>query len=1004
MRGDQGAVFGDVAREAAFRGKGLAVNTNRIAKFKAGSAPLVLGLAMIASPAYAQVTSAEAANVQEGPAQDEAGDIIVTGSLIRNPNVNSSSQVQVISENELTLRAPVTAEEAVRQIPGVVPGIGTQVNNGSNGTNSIDLRGLGLQRNLVLLDGNRIVPALSNGAVDLNNIPVALLSRVDVLTGGASTTYGADAVSGVVNFITRSDFSGIDARAGYRITERGDGGTFRADLTIGGNFADDRGNAVLSMGYTEADPIYQGARDISLFGISSASGRASGASFTSVPTTFSFADADLQLDPTATSLVPQYQGFNFNPYNIFQTPLERKSLYGAARFDVTDGIQVYARAMFAQTQIQSIIAPSGIFGETLNIPANNPYLTPALRTQLCAAAGIAAATCTGATPIPVAVYRRLVELGPRIGNYENNVWDARGGVRFNVTDNLDFDFSASSGRSEQTQTNSGYVLRSRVQQALNASTTTGCTVTTGGCVPLNLFGPAGSITPAQVAFLQGQSTVRINTTLDQVRGILSGDFGLNFVVDQPVSFALGAEYRDYGYQRVPDAFAASPGELGGSGGAVTAFSGGYKVKELFGEVIAPLLADRPFFNTLTLEAGVRYSSYDVEAPGNPSFETWTYKGGATWEPFDGFRVRGIYQRAVRAPNIGELFAPVSTGLTNLAVDPCAGAAPATNPNLAAICIAQGAPASAIGTIQNPSSGQSNGTGGGNPNIQPEKADTFTAGVVFSPRAFISGLTFSVDYYNIVVNDAITAQTPGDAIDACFASITAASASSPACLAIRRNPANGRLSGSASNTPGLALPLTNNGRLSTAGIDFTADYRRDFGVFDLNLNFVGNWTHHLRFQSSPSAPTRECVGFYSANCGPTLGQIQPEFSFQQRTTLGFDGVSLSLLWRHIDPVRYEPGLRPLFSGTVTNAPGASSPLTGGTYDFNRIKAYDYFDLSAQFEINENFQLTIGAFNLFDRAPPLVGSEAGSTSANSGNTFPSTYDTLGRSYSAQVRVRF
>ena len=197
----------------------------------------------LAAPAYAQ-TAPQAAE----EAATSGDDIIVTGSLIKNPNLTSSSPVNVISENEITLRSPNNAEELLRSLPGVSPGIGTQVNNGSNGTNQLDLRGLGLQRNIVLLDGNRIVPSTANGAVDLNIIPIALVSRVDVLTGGASTTYGADAVSGVVNFITKRDFAGVDFRSSYKITEQGDGAAFRADLTVGGNFADDRGNAVLSIG------------------------------------------------------------------------------------------------------------------------------------------------------------------------------------------------------------------------------------------------------------------------------------------------------------------------------------------------------------------------------------------------------------------------------------------------------------------------------------------------------------------------------------------------------------------------------------------------------------------------------------------------------------------------------------------------------------------------------------------------------------------------------------
>jgi outer membrane receptor protein involved in Fe transport len=686
---------------------------------------------------------------------------------------------------------------------------------------------------------------------------------------------------------------------------------------------------------------------------------------------------------------------------------------------VADGIEFYVRGLFNQSTIQQIIAPSGVFGNELTIPGNNPYLNATIRDQICAGDGLptgAACAANPAIPLP-AVYRRLVELGPRVSSWENNVYDARAGMRFDITSSIKLDVSGSYGRSEQTLTQSGYVLNSRVQQGLNASNITTCTDTSGNCVPLNLFGPAGSISPAQVAFIQGQSSVRINTQLKQARAVMNGDFGATAPwATQPISFALGGEYRDYTYERIPDAFAQNPSELGGAGGAILPFSGGYDVKEAFGEVIAPIIADKPFFNELTLEAGLRYSSYNVDAPGKPHFNTTTWKAGTTWEPVEGVRLRGNYQRAVRAPNINELFNPVTTSLTNLTSDPCAGSAPTTNASLRAVCLAQGAPAATIGSIQNPSAGQANGTGGGNPNIRPEKAKTYTIGVVLSPRQYISGFTLSVDYYNIAVNNAITVALPGDVIAACFGNITASSATSPACTSIRRSAANGRLSGSAATVPGLPLPETNSGRYRTDGVDLTVDYKRNFGDVGLNLNFVGNYTRKLQFQASPTSYARDCVGFYSANCGPSLGQIMPKYSFQQRTTLSLGGASLSLLWRHLNAVKYEGSASDylargftdanhlLFSGTIQNSGGVSSALAGKTANFNRIPAYDYFDLNVQFNVTERYQLTFGVQNLLDKKPPVVGGQAGSTAANSGNTFPSTYDAIGRTYGVTARVKF
>lgn len=971
-----------------------------------------MSLAVFSAPSFAQVTPAEATPDAGAPTQEAASDdIIVTGSLIRNSNLEASSPVNVVGESELQLRSIQSAEQVVRELPGVVPGIGAQTNNGNGGFATLDLRGLGAQRNLVLLDGDRLVTANQLGTVDVNNIPVALLERAEVLTGGASTTYGADAVSGVVNFITRKNFAGLLAQATNQITEEGDGNIFSADLTIGANFDGGRGNAVLSMGYQEADAIYQGARDISIFEISGTTGRGAGSSATSVPTTVTIGGVRSQLNPASTLLVPEYSGFNFNPYNIFQTPFKRYNVYASANYEVSDSIEVYGRAIFSKNEVATIIAPSGIFGEALTIPGNNPYLPVGVRDQLCTSAGIAlGAACNNNPAIPLAaVFRRTTELGPRISDYTTTFFDYRAGFRFNLTDRTRIDISGAHGESDLVQIQSGYVLRSRVQQALNATNTTTCNVTTGGCVPLNLFGPQGSILPDQVAFLAGQSTITIKNKLSQARAVLTGDLGSVFSsTAEPVSFAVGGEYRDYGYERIPDNFAAVPGELGGAGGAVPPFQGGYSVKEAFGEVIAPIVADVPFFHALTLEAGVRYSAYDIDAANNPSFNTTTYKGGGSWEPIKDFKIRGNYQRAVRAPNIGELFTPRNILLSNLAIDPCQGTRPRGNAGLTAVCIAQGATLAQINNgagIPAPTAGQVQSQQGGDPNLQPEKADTYTVGLAIAPGALFEGFTMSVDYYNIKVANAITAPTPADAITACFganpATVAASAATSPACTAIRRSPADGSLSGSPTNTFGLPRLTANTGRLETDGIDLTANYARQFGDFGLNLNFVGNWTNNLKFQSLPSLPNRQCVGYYSANCGPVDPfQIAPEFSFQQRTTLSIGAADISLLWRYIDAVRYEPGLPPLFNGTITG----TTPLVGRQEDFNTIKAYHYFDLSTRFRVNDNFQLVVAAINIFDRDPPLTGSSVGGTGSNSGNTFPSTYDPIGRRFSVSGRLTF
>jgi outer membrane receptor protein involved in Fe transport len=651
-----------------------------------------------------------------GPAEETSGgDIVVTGTLIKNPNLVSSSPVTVVGQDELQLRQTNVAEEIIRDLPGVAPSIGSAVNNGNGGASYADLRGLGNFRNLVLLDGVRIVPSNFIGRVDLNNIPLALVERVDTLTGGAATTYGADAVSGVINFITRSDFAGMELSASEQITGKGDGNIFRVDATVGANFDDGRGNAVLSIGYQEADPVYQGARRFSVNNYTSTSGNKVG-SGTTGPARFTRPGLGQNTIVPSTGLTRPYVGstdaFNFNPYNIFQTPFKRYNIYGAGHYELADGIEFYTRGMFSKNTVNTIIAPSGIFGQLALIPVSSPFLPAGARAQFCASNDfdfntpgvqtLTPAQCAAAAlatnpndpnfrAFQTNIGRRVVEAGPRISTYTTTMFDSRAGLRVGITDSIGLDLSGAYGESENTQQQSGYVSVSRLRTALYTTSPTTCNLGpsptvpnptnpnlpplagagagTNGCVPVNIFGAAGTISPAAVDFITAEAFNTQKSKLGQARALLSGDFGSSSPwAEDPIGFALGAEYRNYQAAQTADTLSQTAGELGGAGGAVLPFKGGYDVREVYGEVIAPLVQHRPFFETLTVEAGLRYSAYKVDAPSKPSYNTTTYKAALTWEPFDGLKFRGNYQRAVRAPNIGELFAPNNTGLTTVATD------------------------------------------------------------------------------------------------------------------------------------------------------------------------------------------------------------------------------------------------------------------------------------------------------------------------------------------------
>lgn len=325
-------------------------------RFLLASALATSSLFLLTQPAWSQDAAPQAA--EDEAASDE---IVVTGTLIQNPGLKSSSPVTTVGRTEFELKQSGNAEQILREIPGVVPAIGQNVNNGTNGAATIDLRGLGENRNIVLLDGARVVPFNLAGSVDLNLIPIALIDRVDVLTGGASTSYGADAVTGVVNFITRKNFSGFEASVNNQISGRGDTNSFRADLTIGANFDDGRGNATLSLGYQQADPLFFGKRNFSQFTVNSRNGTSAGNSPTSSPTVFSLpgapGDGFVQVSPDGSMLTQPFVGFNFNPFNVFVTPFERFNIFATANYEISDDLTVYTRGLFSKTTIDQIIAP-----------------------------------------------------------------------------------------------------------------------------------------------------------------------------------------------------------------------------------------------------------------------------------------------------------------------------------------------------------------------------------------------------------------------------------------------------------------------------------------------------------------------------------------------------------------------------------------------------------------------------------------------------------------------
>jgi outer membrane receptor protein involved in Fe transport len=377
------------------------------------------------------------------------------------------------------------------------------------------LRGLGPNRTLVLVNGRRVVPFDLLGTVDTNSIPIplALVDRFDVVTGGASAVYGADAVAGVVNFILKRNFEGLDLFASYGQSGHSDARRYRAEATMGTNVADGRGNIVLSVGYTETDPLLQGQRDFGKVALSSTTGLPQG-SGTAVPLVINTPNLGIpggaQIDPATGTFVPVYQTYNFNPTNFYVAPLRRTQGTALGHYELNEHAEAYAEMVYSKSDVFTQLASSGTFLNVFAVPIGNPYIPEPARQQLCAATGITAASCVAGNPteINMSLGRRITELGPRANDFENSLFQYTLGVRGDLAANWKYDAYWSRGESNQIQTRGHWGSDSRVQQALRALNTTTCIDPSNGCVPINLFGPEGSITPAMVDFIDEDALLR----------------------------------------------------------------------------------------------------------------------------------------------------------------------------------------------------------------------------------------------------------------------------------------------------------------------------------------------------------------------------------------------------------------------------------------------------------------------------------------------------------------
>jgi iron complex outermembrane recepter protein len=940
--------------------------------------------AACATPVFAQQAGSTAASQPQT--------VIVTGSRIARIDAMAESPITTVTAEQIQQSGVVTVEQFLNTLPSITPALSSQSNNpSSNGRAFIDLRGLGAGRNLVLINGRRGMGSTGGGVVDVNTIPTALIERVEVITGGAATTYGADAVSGVVNFIMKRNFEGFEFDAQTRLTEKSDGEEHSASLTLGGAFDGGRGSAVFSAGYFKRAALYKGARDFSaqadgatgifpgggwspgnnppsqaavdaIFGANTcaASGGVRGFGFNPDGTVFCTGltgnparnvagyrgpDSDIALN-----FFPDTFSYNFEPDNILVLPMERWTMFGAVDYQVNDHFKPYVTYQFTNYNALQELAPTP--GGGFTVPVTNPFLTQEVRDLLASRADPTA---------PFAHTKRFNGLGGRTGFNTHDVWQLVAGATGDLGFNFwTYDVYASYGRSAQNETQGGNVRVPRYQQLLNAADG-GASLCAGG---FNPFG-AGALSDACARFI-GLEAKNLTTVVQRVvEATVSGP-----LFDLPagsVEAVFGASYRDLDFSFAPDS-GLQPGQVVGFNEQLPV-SGKLEFEDIFVEAVVPILSDLPFVKQLSLTLGVRSTNSNISGTDT------SYKATADWTLNDMVRFRGGVQSSIRAPNVNELFAPQLNNFPNFNnQDPCntSGAIAAIYRNgpdgarIQALCAAQAAIAG--GAAFNQPFAQAQAIVGGNPNLGPEKATSFTAGFVIEPSRNFSA---TIDYWSIDLEEVIASVGAITIIQRCYNRDGANPTFSPTnqwCQLFNRDTNDGRVID--------LLQLSRNQAFTkVSGVDLALNYNLNLARYgELRWNVQATWQEKYQSQTTSVDPVNDFAG----TIGSGTGSAVPEWRVNLTTSYTLGDLSVQLVSRYIDKM--------VHSSTITGGVGTGTPATW------------YHDLSARYSLTNNVTLRAGVSNLLDQKPRLYSPNVQS------NTDPSTFDVLGRRYFVGVNARF
>lgn len=975
---------------------------SKTALLRAGVAPFIVG-AMLPAAAFAQ----------GGAADEGEATIIVTGSRIARPDLDQASPIAVVSAEQFALKGQTNVESVLNDLPQVMGSSTGTSNNPGGGIATVDLRGLGTSRTLVLVNGRRYMSYDVNQVVDLNTIPQALIERVDVVTGGRSAVYGSDAIAGVVNFVLKRDFEGIELNSTYELSSRGDGARWDINGTIGANFDDNRGNVTLSLDYYKRKAIFASKRSWSRDSFNdNQDGTFNPGGSGSIPEgriQVPGLNAALGLPGSAIFFNPDgspsaydssANAYNTNPANYLQVPQERFLISARAQYEVSSIFKPYMEAQYVNNRVDNLLAATPLgnstpFGTGVNagslgafdIQANSPYFSP----ELQAALNGLDTDGDGYVSVPAYGFRTL-GLGGRLNQDDRSAFRIVVGAEGDLGAGWSYDGYYMYARTKNSQRQTGNVAltnflaatRTAFQDSAGnispfpfAGEPNGGTLVCSsadarqaGCVPANLFG-TGNLSSDAAAYL-GIGATNLEEYTTQVASVAFTNSSLFDLGAGGVGVALGAEWRSERGSTTPDTFLAS-GNVGGfNPGAPT--SGGYSVREFFGEVNVPLLADT-FVKRFEVNGAARFTHYS-NAPGN----VFTWAAGAQLEVVKGIGFRGQFQRAIRGPSVNELYLGQTVSFDGQS-DPCGNAGVTPTSALGQACIANGVPAQYVGdpntndsNLVNPPSFQS-----GNADLREEKSKTFTIGAVLTP-GLLPGFSATVDYYKIKITGFISPYGQGNIFAGCFDQ-----GIQSFCDLISRN--------SLGQVERIVDQNQNSGGLKTDGLDISLGYTTPLPFTiagdepKLSLNFNGTRVFKYDFTPVVGVPiVNECVGKFGVACSTSVpsGQPIPKWRHSLRTTLDFGKITTSVQWRYTGGVRDD------------------DPNT--TYAVEKIKAFNYFDLALAADITDNFSLTGTVSNLFDKRPPFVISQQTGGNGEQSNTLPSTYDVLGRYLSISAKLRF